>query len=338
MEFSSSPIDYTTRNNPDLRITLIGTGTIGLSFAAFHLTHLPSPAQLTIYDPRPDLQAHIQTSLPKFFESSPSSSSSAAPAISIPDISTIKTAATLAEAVKHAHIIQESTLESPSLKQDLWADVEKHASPGALFWSSTSGIPASVQSEKMIDKSRVLVVHPYNPPHIMPLLELVPSPNTKEEVVEKTQAFWTARERVPIHIKKEVPGFVANRLAFALLREAVHLVNEGVVSVEEVDKVVESSMGPRWAIAGPFKSYHMGGGPGGLEALFKNIGGTVDTCWGDAGQVRFGDGSGWEERVCEETKRAYGGDGAMSTVQRDSITRNVLAVVEKGKKEGAAEE
>ena len=109
----------------------------------------------------------------------------------------------------------------------------------------------------------------------MPLLEVVPSPQTGEGVIERTLSWWRERGRMPVLMKKEVTGFVANRLAFALLREGIQLVNEGVVTPEEVDDVVTSSMGPRWAVAGPFKSYHAGGGAGGLEAFFKNIGGTV---------------------------------------------------------------
>jgi 3-hydroxyacyl-CoA dehydrogenase len=182
----------------------------------------------------------------------------------------------------------------------------------------------------MQDKSRLLVVHPYNPPHIMPLLELVPSPDTSEEVIKRTQEFWIGRGRVPIHIKKETTGFVANRLAFALLREAVHLVNEGVVSVEELDSIVESSMGPRWAVAGPFKSYHAGGGPAGLEGFFKNIGGTVQDCWQDSGKPNIGDG--WEEKIFQQSQDSY---GIVDVSERDRLTRRVLEVLKEEKSKGA---
>ncbi|KAH7410262.1 hypothetical protein DE146DRAFT_603910 [Phaeosphaeria sp. MPI-PUGE-AT-0046c] len=300
-----------------LKITLIGTGTIGLSFAAFHLSS-PFPSQLTIYDTRPNLSAYIREQLPKFFEDTE---------ISL-DISTIKLASTLQEAVTNADIVQESGPENLSIKQELWKKIEEHVSPDALLWSSTSGIPASQQAEYMQDKTRLLVVHPYNPPHIMPLLELVPSPQTSDQVITRTQKFWRERGRVPIHIKKETTGFVANRLAFALLREAIHLVDEGVVSVEELDQIVQSSMGPRWAVAGPFKSYHAGGGPGGLEGFFTNIGGTVQACWDDAGKVNVGDG--WEEKVFKQAKETY---GTVDVNERDRLTRSLLEVLE-GEKRG----
>lgn len=296
----------------DLRITLIGAGTIGLSFAAFHLSHLLSPSLLTIYDTRPNAEEYVRESLPKFYGEH----------IPVP-FSKVKIATNLEEAVSNAHIIQESGPENLQIKKELWAEVEQHAPKDALLWSSTSGIPASQQTQNMQDKTRLLVVHPYNPPHIMPLLELIPSPSTSPQVIERTQGFWRARGRVPIHIHQETTGFVANRLAFALLRESIHLVRSGVVSVGELDRIVESSMGPRWAVAGPFKSYHAGGGSAGLEGFFNNIGETVQACWKDSGNINVGDG--WEKEVFTQAKEVY---GTVNTEERDRITRRLLEVLD----------
>ena len=162
----------------------------------------------------------------------------------------------------------------------------------SVLWSSTSGIPASAQNKHMKDRTRLVVVHLYNPPHVKPLLEVVPSLTTSQETIDRTLEYWKALDRTPVVIKQECTGFVANRLAFVLLREAIHLVSEGIVTVEELDRIVETSMGPRWAVAGPFKSYHAGGGTGGLEALFKNIGGTIQACWDASGRPNVG--AGWE--------------------------------------------
>lgn len=292
------------------RIALIGAGTIGLSFAALHLKHLASPSQLTIIDTRPDLASYVQSTLPTYLEEDQNAL-----------LDTINITSSLS-AVETADIIQESGPENLPFKAALWPQVEKLAKPDALLWSSTSGIPASEQAVNMQDPSRLIVVHPYNPPHIMPLLELVPSPSTSEEVISRTKDFWRARGREPIVIKKELQGFVSNRLAFALLRESIHLVNSGVVTVEELDRIVETSMGPRWAVWGPFKSYHAGGGPGGLEAFFKNIGGTVQNCWADAGTQNVGEG--WETGIFQQTETAY---GLVDVGQRDRITKKVLQVI-----------
>ncbi|KAK3170861.1 hypothetical protein OEA41_002945 [Lepraria neglecta] len=121
----------------------------------------------------------------------------------------------------------------------------------------------------MKDPFRLLLVHPYNPPHIMPLLEIVPSPVTDPKVIERTLGFWKNKDRTSLVLKKETTGFVANRLAYTLLREAIHLVKEGVASVKDIDDLMTSSMGPRWAVAGIFKSYHTGGGAGGAGGFLQ---------------------------------------------------------------------
>lgn len=323
---ASDITDITRASNvehiPDLKVTLVGAGTIGLSFAAFHLSHQLSPSQLTIYDTRPNLEAYIADCLPKIC-----SENSSLP------FSKVRIALSLKEAVESAHIIQESGPENSDIKKALWKEVEMYAPKECLLWSSTSGIPASQQSADMVDKTRLLVVHPYNPPHIMPLLELVPSPRTSFEVIHRTQQFWKQRGKVPIILQKECTGFVANRLAFALLRESIHLVNTGIVSVKDLDNIVESSMGPRWAVAGPFKSYHAGGGPQGLEGFFNNIGQTVQECWNDAGHVNVGDG--WEAKVFKEAQAVY---RTADTEERDRITRRLLDVLEEEKERGRRKE
>jgi 3-hydroxyacyl-CoA dehydrogenase len=174
----------------------------------------------------------------------------------------------------------------------------------------------------MKDKSRLLVVHPYNPPHIMPLLEIVPSTLTDPAVVERTLHYWQHSGRVPIVLGKETVGFVANRLAFALLREAIHLVNEGVLSPHDVDQIVENSMGPRWAVAGPFKSYHAGGGTGGLQSFFQNIGGTIQDCWDDSGKVNMGES--WEGPICKQVFETYGERDPAELKNRTDMTKLLI--------------
>ena len=301
------------------RVTLIGAGTIGLSFAALHLLHSAESRsiEVTIYDTRHDIEDYVRGTLPKYCLQQAERVSTWF------EDGTVKISHDLASAVSGAHIVQEQGPENIAFKASIWPRIEDHCPPNCLLWSSTSGIPASAQSKNMRDPSRLLVVHPYNPPHIMPLLEVVPSAVTKPELVTRTVDFWRSLGREPVVIKKEVTGFVANRLAFALFREAIHLVNDGVASVEDIDKVVQASMGPRWTVAGPFKSYHAGGGQGGLEAFFKNIGGTVQGCWDDSGKVNMGDG--WEEQLFHQTTEAY---GVVDTGERDRRTMKVLNAVQ----------
>jgi 3-hydroxyacyl-CoA dehydrogenase len=300
-------------------VTLVGAGVIGLSLAALHLTHLASPSLLTIVDVRPDLEAHVAATLPTYL-----------PPHLVTSVKQIRLTSSLPEAVKDADIVQESGPENLDFKTSLWAEVEKHAPKEALLWTSTSGIPASKQVALMHDKSRLLVVHPFNPPHILPLLEVVPSPRTSQTVITSTLSFWRARGREPILLTREVTGFVAGRLAWALLREAIHLVADGVVTVPQLDRIMETSMGPRWAYAGPFKSFHAGGGPGGLEALFRNVGGTVQACWDEGGKVSVGDG--WEDKVFGQARDAY---GMLDLEERDRANRRILEVVEEVKRESS---
>lgn len=174
----------------------------------------------------------------------------------------------------------------------------------------------------MKDPGRLVVVHPFNPPHIMPLIEVVPSPATPEELVQKAVVYFEEIEYKPVVLRKECKGFVINRLAFALLREACHLVREGVLDVEGIDKIVENSLGLRWSIKGPFASYHDGGGKGGLEAFVANLEGTIQSCWDDAGKMNMQDPSlvnegKWKDDIIKQTKETYGEVQDSNFVTRD---------------------
>ncbi|KAK5135748.1 hypothetical protein LTR08_004734 [Meristemomyces frigidus] len=299
------------------KIAIVGAGTIGLSFAALHLTKDPACA-VTIFDTRPDLGEYVQQNLPGYLTDADHESC----------MKRLWFASKLGEAVKDAAIVQEQGPEKLDFKTAIWPQIEQYAPEDALLWSSTSGIPASQQSRDMKDRSRLVVVHPYNPPHIMPLLEVVPSPETSQAVVDQTLEYWRTLERTPVVLKKECTGFVANRLAFALFREACSLVAQGVVNVKDLDEIVQSSMGPRWTVAGPFKSYHAGGGEGGLTSFMEKIGGTVQGCWEASDEdVRSGNisvGEQWQAEVCRQTDEAY---GVVDTADRDTKTRKVLDAV-----------
>ncbi|KAM0717936.1 hypothetical protein Q7P37_006268 [Cladosporium fusiforme] len=306
-------------STPSTRVAIIGAGTIGLSFAALHLIKNPH-STVNIFDTRSDLKEYVDANLPGYLTDANEADC----------LGRLSIARNLEEAVQDVNIVQEQGPENVEFKQNIWPQIEQHAPQDALFWSSTSGIPASQQSENMNDQSRLVVVHPYNPPHIMPLLEVVPSSATSQEVVDRTLEYWRSLGRVPVVIRKECTGFVANRLAFALFREACSLVAQGVVSVEDLDSVVQASMGPRWTVAGPFKSYHAGGGEGGLQSFMEKIGTTVQGCWDasekDVEKAGIDVGGAWQEDVCRQTDEAY---GAVDTAERDRKTKAVLEAVSK---------
>ena len=138
----------------------------------------------------------------------------------------------------------------------------------------------------MKDPGRLIIGHPFNPPHLVPLVEIVASPSTPADVVDRAVGFYRAMGKRPQVLAKEIPGFVANRLQAALFREAVYLVAQGVVSEQQLDDVVTSSIGMRWAVGGPFQSFHLGGGPGGLADFIIHLG-RLEALWKVLGTATF---------------------------------------------------
>ncbi|KAI9706072.1 MAG: hypothetical protein M1836_005478 [Candelina mexicana] len=317
------------RRQPEpLRITLIGDSAIIISLAALYLARstIERPIYVTVWHPRSDIETYVSNNLPVYLQeilpNHPVDSSSVSHYLI--NNGFLRIAISPEDAVLNASIVQEQGPEVLAIKSSMWPVIERHAPPDCLFWSSTNDIPASQQSKYMGYPGRLVVVRSYNPPHIMPLVEVVPSPATKEDVIERTVDFWNSIGRVPVVLKKECTGFAAYRLEFALLREAIHLVDEGVVTVEEVDTIVQNSMGPRWTVAGPFKSYHLGSGTGGFDGFCKDLGGTVQKCWDESGKPRIGEGQ-WEEKVFAQTRETYRN---ADVAESNRVTMGVLEAAE----------
>ncbi|KAM5342003.1 hypothetical protein ACJ41O_015034 [Fusarium nematophilum] len=321
--------------SPQQTIALIGLGTIGLSFAALHLRF--SNANLRLYDVRDDLEQHISTLLPVYLESTKRDTGDTPSVQELISSGRISICSSLEEACSAATVVQEQGPDSVEFKKTNWARVVKCAPPEAHLWSSTSGIRASQQVEDLEDKSRVLVVHPWNPPHILPLIEVVPSPHTQPERTQFAMDYFTKLNsgHRPVWIKKETQGFVGNRLAFVLFREACHLVANDVVSVEDLDIIMETSLGPRWAAAGPFKAYNFAGGAGGIGAFMHHLSGTMEACWDDAGDLSFKSGSGpsedggsgtghWTDKISRQTEEVYGRPTAETLAQRDRDLQKII--------------
>jgi ketoreductase RED1 len=189
----------------------------------------------------------------------------------------------LARAVDGTDVVQENGPERLDLKHQIWTTIEANAPEHALFLTSTSGIPATDIATALQAPERLVVGHPFNPPHLIPLVEVVPGRQTSAEAVQGAVDFYTSLGKKPIVLAKEVPGFVANRLQAAIFRECVHLVAEGVVTEQQLDEVVTSSLGQRWAVSGPFLSFHLGGGPGGLPHFLEHLGPGLQKRWGQLG-------------------------------------------------------
>jgi ketoreductase RED1 len=278
------------------KVTVIGAGAIGLSWTALFLANGLS---VTVNDPRPDIKEASLTGLEELTHT----------LISLGyDVSTLTDNLYFEKdinmAVKDADLVQENGPENLAFKQDLYAQMEGYLKPGALVLSSSSGITASLFTEKMKDPSRVLLGHPFNPPHLIPLVEVVPGKKTSKEAVAAAVEFYSAIGKKPIVIEKEVAGFVANRLQSVLFRESISLVSQGVVSMESLDQIVSSSIGLRWAAAGPFKTFTLGGGPGGFPHFITHLGPSLEASWKNLGNPHLDQAT--TDLLVEQSNNSYG--------------------------------
>lgn len=317
------------------RIALIGLGTIGMSMAALHLAR--ENTAVDVFDTRPDFEQYLRKNLPIFLghhlTSDASKSDSVLPESEVTSLISsgrLQIHSSLETACASATIVQEQGPEDVAFKQSLWKQVESIAPPSAHFWTSTSGIAASIQQSEMSDKTRLLVVHPFNPPHIMPLLEIVPSPETSTERVEFARAYFsvTGSKHRPVVIKKEIPGFVGNRLAFALLREACYLVQEDVVNAKDLDTILMASLGPSWAGNGVFESYQQGGGEGGIQAFFEKLAPTLQQVWDGQGRVNLlgSEETQWKEKVISQVNEAYGSFSNGQILEKEARLKDLVNV------------
>jgi len=209
----------------------------------------------------------------------------------------IEPTSNLAEAVGGVSHVQECALEQVELKRELFTELDRLADPEAAIASSSSGLPASSFTEHLPGRARCLVAHPVNPPYLIPLVELIPTPWTDEEVVLRTQALMTALGQEPIRAAREIPGFVLNRLQGALLNEAFKLVQDGIVSVEDVDKTIREGLGLRWSFMGPFETIDLNA-PGGVLDYIHRYG----RMYYEMGQSQV-EPREWDEAVASRVER-----------------------------------
>jgi carnitine 3-dehydrogenase len=194
---------------------------------------------------------------------------------------TMKIYSSLEKALDGAEWIQENAPEKVELKRALYSDIEAFASTTAVLASSTSSLVWSSLAQGMKFPRRLIIAHPFNPPHLIPLVELY---GVDSVLVDRAISFYESLGRVPIRLMKESLGHVANRLSSALWREAVHIVAEGIATVADVDRAMVEGPGLRWSVQGPHISYHLGGGVGGIAHYLEHLGPSQVKRWGDLGQ------------------------------------------------------
>ncbi|MGW4062738.1 3-hydroxyacyl-CoA dehydrogenase NAD-binding domain-containing protein [Amycolatopsis sp. NPDC004747] len=295
---------------------VIGAGTIGLSWTALFAHH---GLTVRVTDPRPDLAEAVSQALARFAPHLGTTADELASRVHI--------AADVTEAVRDADVVQENGPENVEFKKDLFRQLVEEAPAHALLLSSSSAIPSTAFTGELGDASRVLIGHPFNPPHLIPLVEVVPGERTSDESVQLAVDFYTSLGRTPVVERKEIPGFVGNRLQNALSREAIYLVEQGVVTPEDLDKVMTNSLGIRWATVGPFLGSHLGGGPGGYRHMAEHIGKSMKKMWAELGTPSQRPEE--QEQLIEAVEKAYGSSTYSELAEtRDRKQLAVLSAVE----------
>jgi 3-hydroxyacyl-CoA dehydrogenase len=252
-------------------VAVIGVGTIGASWTALLLAH---GLEVTVYDPRPDcaerLRHFVRQAWPALERLGLAEGA---------DPRRVRFAVEPGEAVADAAFVQENGPEDLTTKRALLAALEPGLAPTAIVASSTSGLLPSLLQAGRIGPERYLVGHPFNPPHLIPLVEVVGGQATDPAVVDWVMAFYARLGKKAIRLRRELPGHVANRMQAALYREAIHLVLEGVASPTDIDAAIAYGPGLRWALMGPHALHALAGGEGGLRHLLSHIGPAIDGWW-----------------------------------------------------------
>lgn len=258
------------------RIAVIGTGTIGASWAALFLARGYAVAGC---DPAPGAEAFAR----RFIANAWPTLATLGTVVPGASAERFSFHASAAEAAAGAVFVQENGPEREEPKLALFQEIGAAAPPDTVIASSSSGLLISRISRKCKHPERCVIGHPFNPPHLIPLVEVVGGENTSQDAIARAMDFYRAAGKHPIHIRKEVRGHVANRLQAALWREAVHLVAEGVVSVSDADAAIAYGPGLRWALMGPHLTFHLAGGEGGMTNFMAHLAPAVWSWMDDLG-------------------------------------------------------
>jgi len=250
-------------DKPIRRIAIVGTGVIGASWAAQYLAR---GFDVIATDPAPNAEANLRKYVNEAWELL--STIGLSPGGSRERLSFTSD---LKQALANADLVQENGPERPDFKIKLYADMDEATPEDSLIASSSSGITPSVMQSKCRHPERVVVGHPFNPPHIVPLVEVVGGARTSPEAIKRAMDSYTSIGKKAIHVRKELPGHVANRLQAALYREMLYLIEQGVLSVEETDAAVCYGPGLRWGVMGQSLQWHVGGGAGGINHFMEHL-------------------------------------------------------------------
>jgi 3-hydroxyacyl-CoA dehydrogenase len=245
------------------RIAIVGTGVIGASWTAQYLAR---GFDVIATNPNPNAESNLR----KYIDAAWKELST----IGLSPGATrdrLTFTSNMNEALSNADLVQENAPERPDFKIKLFAEMDNITPPDSIIASSSSGITMSVIQSDCKHPERCVIGHPFNPPHIIPLVEVVGGNKTSPEAIQHAIAFYASIGKKPIHLRKELPGHAANRLQAALYREVVYLIEQGMLSVEDADAAVSWGPGLRWGVMGPNLLWHIGGGEGGIHHFMEHL-------------------------------------------------------------------
>lgn len=292
-----------TQQRTAKRIAIIGGGLIGRAWA---LVFARAGCEVRLWDPDQNVRARVFDELTETCRCSGDDTSA---------LARVTVCTDMAEAVDKVEWVQESGPENLEIKRKIYADLDRITAQQAILASSSSALVASSFADGLAGRARILVAHPVNPPHVIPVVELCPSPDTAPEVMDRAEALMHAVAQVPVRLSREIDGFVLNRLQAVVLAEALRLIEQGIVTPQGLDDTIRHGLGRRWVFLGPMATINLNA-PGGVKDYLERYGPTMARLSDNAAR-----GEAFTERAAEIVAAHM---PAPSEVQELSLQRDAL--------------
>ena len=304
-------------------VAIIGSGTIGSSWAAHFLAQ---GLKVRCWDPidgyAENVTAFVARAWPLMTELGLVEGAS---------LDNLSCHDRIADALEGVQFVQESGPENADIKASLMAEIDRDTAPDVVISSSSTALPVSEYQHKAAHPGRIVLGHPFNPPHLMPVVEVGGGKQTETWAVDQAMEFYAAVGKTPIRLKAEIPGHLVNRLQAALYQEAVHLVAEGYATVEDIDKAITGGPGLRWAFMGPHMTYHLGGGDGGIARYLDILGPSQERRWEALGKPELTDAV--KQKIIDGIDaEARGRSIGQLTEERDATLLKLLKVLRESDK------